>query len=63
MPDGVARAMDASADAARGVATASSVIRGKEETADFDVFRCHNVVDKPAVRQTAQRLRERGILP
>ncbi|MGH3888758.1 MAG: toll/interleukin-1 receptor domain-containing protein, partial [Pseudonocardiaceae bacterium] len=45
------------------VATASSVIRGKEETEDFDVFLCHNVADKPAVRQTAQRLREHGILP
>jgi hypothetical protein len=55
--------MDASADAARSAAAASSVIRGKEETSDFDVFLCHNVADKAAVRRTAERLRERGILP
>jgi hypothetical protein len=61
--DTVTEEMDASADAARSVAAASSVIRGKEETTDFDVFLCHNVADKPAVRWTAQQLREHGILP
>ena len=61
--DAIAREMDASADAARGIAAASSVILGKEETTDFDVFLCHHSSDKPAVRQAAQRLRERGILP
>ena len=30
---------------------------------NFDVFLCHNAADKPAVRWTAERLRERGILP
>lgn len=29
----------------------------------FHVFLCHNTVDKPAVRQIAERLRDRGILP
>jgi GTPase SAR1 family protein len=61
--DAVAREMDASADAARGIAAASSVIMGKKETTDFDVFLCHNSDDKPAIRRTAQRLREHGILP
>lgn len=61
--EGVRREMDASADAARSIAVSSSVIRGKEETTDFDVFLCHNVADKPAVRWAAERLRERGILP
>jgi hypothetical protein len=56
------REMDASADAGRAAATASSVVRGKEETADFDVFLCHNVADKPAVRTLAARLRGRGLL-
>jgi molecular chaperone DnaK (HSP70) len=37
--------------------------RGENETTDFDVFLCHNVADKPAVRWTAEQLRERGILP
>jgi TIR domain-containing protein len=61
--DDVIREMDAAANAARSIATASSVILGKEETTDFDVFLCHNTADKPAVRLIAQRLRERGILP
>ena len=61
--DEVTREMDASADAARGIAAASSVILGKEETTDFDVFLCHNDDDKPTVRWTADRLREHGILP
>jgi hypothetical protein len=33
------------------------------QKAGFDVFLCHNAVDKPAVRWAAERLRERGILP
>ena len=61
--DAVTEQMDASADAARSLAAASSIILGKEETTDFDVFLCHHSTDKPAVRQTAQRLREHGVLP
>jgi WD40 repeat protein len=55
--------MDASADAARQSAAASAVLRGKEEVAEFDVFLCHNVQDKPAVRELAQQLRGRGLRP
>ena len=55
--------MDASADAARTLAAASSIILGKEETTDFDVFLCHNAADKLAIRSIAQQLRNRGILP
>jgi GTPase SAR1 family protein len=61
--DPATQEMDASADTARSLATASSTIHGKEETTDFDVFLCHNVTDKPAVRWIAERLREQGILP
>lgn len=61
--DGITRKMAASADAARSIAAATSVILGKEETTDFDVFLCHNESDKPAVRWMAQQLREHGILP
>ena len=61
--DAVTDQMDASADAARSLAAASSIILGKEETTDFDVFLCHNSDDKPDIRQIAQRLREHGILP
>jgi GTPase SAR1 family protein len=61
--DEVTGEMNASADAARSLAAASSVILGKKETIDFDVFLCHHSDDKPAIRKTAQRLREHGILP
>lgn len=56
-------AMDASADAGREIAAASAVVRGKEAAAEFDVFLCHNWEDKPAVRELAERLRERGLRP
>lgn len=56
-------AMDASADAGREIAAATAVLRGKEEVAEFDVFLCHNQDDKPAVRELAQQLRERGLRP
>jgi small GTP-binding protein len=56
-------AMDASADAVREIEAASAVLLGKEEVAEFDVFICHNWEDKPAVRQIARQLRERGLRP
>ncbi len=56
-------AMDKSADVGREKAAASTVLRGKEEVAEFDVFLCHNSEDKPAVRDLAQQLRERGLRP
>ncbi len=60
--DEVTAEMDASADAARSIAAASSVILGKEETTDYDVFLCHHSTDKQVVRTIAQQLREHGIL-
>jgi GTPase SAR1 family protein/transcriptional regulator with XRE-family HTH domain len=56
-------AMEASADQGRETEAASTVLRGKEQVAEFDLFLCYNVADKPAVRQLAQRLRERGLRP
>jgi serine/threonine protein kinase len=61
--DAVTSQMDASADAARSLAAASSIILGKQETTDFDVFLCHNGDDKPAVRSIDRQLRSQGILP
>jgi GTPase SAR1 family protein len=55
--------MDASADVGRNEAAASTVLQGKEKVAEFDVFLCHNWVDKPAVRMLAQDLRARGVRP
>jgi nucleotide-binding universal stress UspA family protein len=56
-------AMDASADVGREIAAASAVVRGKEEVEEFDVFLCHNWEDKPAVREIARQLRDRGLRP
>jgi hypothetical protein len=60
---GVTREMDSSADAARVAAAASSVLRGKIETDDFDVLVSYHGPDREAARALAGRLRERGILP
>jgi len=38
-------------------------LQRKIEIGDFDVFLCHNSVDKPAVKQIGKQLKERGILP
>jgi hypothetical protein len=55
--------MDRAADAARDRAAAASTIEGKLATGDYDVFLCHNSADKPAVKETGERLKQRGILP
>jgi hypothetical protein len=55
--------MDRTADLSRDRAVAASLLQGKIETGDFDVFLCHNGQDKPEVRQIGLRLKERGILP
>ena len=56
-------AMDRSADVGRKRSAATTVLRGKEEVSGFDVFLCHNWDDKPAVRELALKLRERGLRP
>jgi small GTP-binding protein len=38
-------------------------VQGKEATEDFDVFLCHNDVDKSAVKKIGEQLRQQGILP
>lgn len=55
--------MDRSADRERDRVTAASVIRGKRMTNSHDVFLCHNGADKLSVRQVADQLTARGILP
>lgn len=55
--------MNTSADEGRDIAAASSVVRGKEEVHEFDVFLCHDWQDKSAVRDLALRLRDRGLRP
>ena len=55
--------IDQSADIKRDLETATSIIQGKIETGDFDVFLCHNSVDKPKVKEIGEKLKEHGILP
>jgi hypothetical protein len=55
--------MDRAADAQRERDTAASSLQGKIETGDFDVFLCHNSVDKTAVESIGEQLKARGILP
>ncbi|HEV2765268.1 MAG TPA: TIR domain-containing protein, partial [Pyrinomonadaceae bacterium] len=62
-PSAVVREMNDAADAGLAAETAVSVLQGKIKTGDFDVFLCHNVADKPAVRDIGGRLKRRGILP
>jgi GTPase SAR1 family protein len=61
--DTVTAAMDASADEGRDDAADSTVARGRQEVTEFDVFLCHDTADKPAVRELARRLRDRGLRP
>jgi small GTP-binding protein len=55
--------MDQAADQRREIETAASVVQGKIAASDFDVFLCHNHVDKVAIREIGEQLKERGILP
>ena len=63
MDETVMNNMDREADAKREAESAASVIQGKRATGIFDVFLCHNDHDKVAVKQIAQRLLDKGILP
>jgi TIR domain len=55
--------MGKAANEPRERAEVQSIIQGKSATNDFDVFLCHNAMDKPEVRKIREQLKERGILP
>jgi WD40 repeat protein len=55
--------MDRAADEQRDREAAKSTIQGKEATMNFDVFLCHNSIDKSAVKKIAEQLKEQGLLP
>src|SRR5579875_2678776 len=42
---------------------AKSVLQGKTETNDFDVFLCYNQEDRATVKEVGEKLKEQGILP
>ncbi len=62
-PDSLVSEMDTAADIKREREVALSVLQGRKELGDFDVFLCHNEVDKAKVRRIGERLQELGILP
>src|SRR5262249_17953985 len=55
--------MDHVADRQRERETTQSIMRGKIETKDFDVFLCHNHRDKVEVKRVGEQLKERGFVP
>lgn len=55
--------MDKSADDNREIETTASIIQGKRQTEDFDVFLCYNSEDKFVIKDLGNRLKEKGILP
>lgn len=56
------RDIDKAADFQRDREAAKTILQGKEATSDFDVFLCHNSIDKPAVMEIGMQLRELGLL-
>ncbi len=55
--------MDRAADTQVERETAKSTVQGKVATGDFDVFLCHNNVNKSEVKEIGERLKDYGILP
>ncbi|HEX8035727.1 MAG TPA: toll/interleukin-1 receptor domain-containing protein, partial [Ktedonobacterales bacterium] len=55
--------MDSTANQRRNREMAAIIIEGKRTTNQFDVFLCHHNTDKPAVKEIAEQLLERGIRP
>ncbi|NMG06043.1 TIR domain-containing protein [Brasilonema sp. UFV-L1] len=56
--------MDKAANTQREIETAASIVKGKEETKDFDVFLAHNTnVEIKQVETLAKLLKQRGLNP
>jgi len=55
--------MDRAADLQVERETSQSTVQGKVAIGDFDVFLCHNNVDKSEVKKIGERLKDHGILP
>src|SRR5258708_37601453 len=55
--------MDQTAKVVRDHARVKSIIQGKIETKYFDVFLCHNSINKMEIKKIGEKLKEHGILP
>jgi WD40 repeat protein len=62
-PDSLVREIDMTANKQVKQEAAISIVQGKVETTDFDVFLCHNGEDKAEVRRIGELLKQQGILP
>jgi WD40 repeat protein len=60
---GAVKAMESAADRARDRRVSDIVLRGKEETGEYDVFLCYNSRDRQVVEQIASRLKEKKVRP
>src|SRR5258708_5013448 len=62
-PSPVIQEMHRSPDMQQDRHTTTPILQGNIKTSDFDVFLCHNMADKPAVKKIGEQLKEQGILP
>ena len=62
-PSSAVPTMDEAADKLRNRDTAAAILQGKIAADEFDVFLCHNTIDKPAARELGEALKARGIRP
>jgi hypothetical protein len=60
---GSVQSMDENADAGRAREVSASILEARRETGDYDVFLCHNSVDKDSVKKVAESLVSIGVLP
>jgi WD40 repeat protein len=63
VPSSLVQEMDRVADIQRDRQTVQTILQGKIKTGDFDVFLCHNGENKAAVKELAEKLKEKGIFP
>jgi hypothetical protein len=56
-------AMESASDRGRNLGVSDTVVKGKEELGEYDVFLCYNSRDRDAVMEIAGGLRERKIRP
>lgn len=62
-PQSIVQQIDRAADVQRDREAANFVSASKIATRDYDVFLCHNSKDKPVVKEIANQLKQRDILP
>jgi GTPase SAR1 family protein len=60
---GIVQAIDRAVDSQKSRDTAETMLKGKMELGEFDVFICYNSQDRDAVTRIANALKRRGVLP